>query len=254
MEKRVCLISGGAGGIGAWCALEFSRRGWTVAASFYGDENPHATQELLTRELGEDAPEILPVLLNVVEDDSCRDAADTVIRKFGRIDALINCAGTTRFVPHGNLDDLSGDEFRRVYDVNLIGAFQLTRACATALRESGRGSIVNISSIAGLRGSGSSLAYAASKGALNSMTLSMARNLAPHVRVNAIAPGFVDGGLPARVLPADRYEETVAAQRASAPLRRVSEAKEIAEMAWFISERTPGMTGHVSVIDNGLLL
>src|SRR5690606_3230385 len=129
-----------------------------------------------------------------------------VLATWGRLDAVINCAGTTRFIPHTDLEGLDATEFRRIYDVNLIGAFQLTRASAEALKASGAGAVVNVSSIAGLRGTGSSLAYASSKGALNALTLSNARSLAPTVRVNAIAPGFVDAGLPSRNLPVAQHD------------------------------------------------
>lgn len=108
--------------------------------------------------------------------------------------------GNNPFIPHACLEALDAAEFQRVYDVNLIGAFQLTRACEAAQRAAGDAAVINVSSIAGLRGTASSLAYAASKGALNTMTLSLARSLTPLVRVNAIARGFVDGSLPQRVV------------------------------------------------------
>ncbi len=253
-EQRVCFVSGGASGIGAACVRAFRRQGWAVAASYYGDEDPLAAGAPGDNETGFGTGRVLAVPLDVADDASCREAVRSVLDAWGRIDALVNCAGTTRFVPHEDLAALDAAEFRRVYDVNVIGTFQLTRACAAALAGSGAGSVVNVSSIAGLRGSGSSLAYAASKGAVNTMTLSLARSLAPTVRVNAIAPGFVDGGLPARVLPSERYDQVLHRQRDAAPLRRVSQPAEIAELAWFLCAQATAMTGQVVAIDNGLQL
>ncbi|WP_076858344.1 SDR family NAD(P)-dependent oxidoreductase [Bradyrhizobium mercantei] len=254
MAKPVCLISGGSSGIGAACVVEFVRHGWNVVASYFGDDDPDAAQSYVDREVGSQAGEVLSVGLDVADEESCRRAAVAAVARWGRLDALVNCAGITKFVPHTDLEGIDAAEFRRLYDVNLIGCFQLTRACAAALRSSGAGAVVNISSIAGLRGSGSSIAYAASKGALNSLTLSLARSLAPSVRVNAIAPGFVDGGLPQRMLSHDQYEEVLGRQAATAPLGRVSQPAEIAALTWFMCACAPGMTGHVAVVDNGLQL
>ena len=161
-------------------------------------------------------------------------------------------------IPHGDLEAIDADEFERVYRVNLIGMFQMTRAAAPLLRERSAGTasgcVINISSLASLNGTGSSIAYAASKGAVNSLTLSLARNLAPQVRVNAIAPGMVDDGLLRRVLGDDAYARVIDGMRENAPLKRVSQPSEVAELAWFIAARALAMTGQVLAIENGLLL
>jgi NAD(P)-dependent dehydrogenase (short-subunit alcohol dehydrogenase family) len=170
------------------------------------------------------------------------------------MDALVNCAGTTRFIAHHDLAALDSAEFHRTYDVNVVGMHQMIRACAPALRTSGAGSVVNISSIGGLLGRGSSVAYAASKGAVNTLTLALARALAPEIRVNAIAPGLVEGGLPSRVLAAPDNERVVAAQTTASVLKRVSQPEEVAALAWFITACAPGMTGEVIKLDNGLHL
>jgi 3-oxoacyl-[acyl-carrier protein] reductase len=177
-----------------------------------------------------------------------------VLQRFGRIDALINCAGTTRFIAHSDLAALDADEFHRTYDVNVVGAYQMVRACADALQASGQGTIVNVSSIGGVLGRGSSMAYAASKGALNTLTLALARSLAPAIRVNAIAPGFVEGGLPGRVLDEASCAQVLAAQTAASVLQRVSQPDEVAQLAWFLCTQAPAMTGSVLMMDNGLHL
>lgn len=253
-DRKVCLISGASTGIGAACAVEFCRQGWNVAVSYFGNQGRGEAQAFIDQTLGAGVTRVLPVPLDVTDDESCRAAAAMVLASWGRIDALVNCAGTTRFIPHADLESLDAAELQRVYEVNLIGAFQLTRACATALSASGAGSVVNVSSIAGLRGSGSSLAYASSKGALNTMTLSLARSLAPAVRVNAIAPGFVDGGLPSRMLAPEQHDEILQRQLAAAALRRVSQPSEIAALARFLCDHAPGMTGQIIVANNGLQL
>ena len=166
----------------------------------------------------------------------------------------MHCAATTRFIPHDDFDTLDAAEFHRTYDVNTVGAWRMVRALRPALHASGQGSVVLVSSIGGLLGRGSSMAYAASKGALNTLTLAFARAMAPAVRVNAIAPGFVTGGLPSRVLTPEQHADVERAQTQAAPLRRVSQPDEVAALALFITEKAPGMTGQVVPMDNGLHL
>jgi len=251
--RRVCLITGAATGIGAACAREFAAHGWDLALSWLDDANRVALVDVATEC---EAHGISPLLLHldVGDDASCSAFAAAALQRFGRIDALINCAGTTRFIPHDDFATLTPEEFHRTYDVNTVGPYRMTRACAPALQASGHGSVVHISSIGGVIGRGSSMAYAASKGALNTLTLSLARALGPQIRVNAIAPGFVAGGLPSRVLDAARHEQVLQTQLESAPLRRVSQPEEVAALACFITERMPGMTGEVIQMDNGLHL
>lgn len=252
-HRRVCLITGAATGIGAACAREFAAHGWQLALSWLDEAN---RVELLDVATECEAHGVSPLLLHldVGQDDSCTAFVQGALQKFGRIDALVNCAGTTRFIPHTDLEALTPEEFHRTYDVNTVGLYRMIRACAPALKASGQGSVVNISSIGGVIGRGSSMAYAASKGAVNTLTLSLARALGPQVRVNAIAPGFVEGGLPSRVLDAVRHADVLQVQTESSPLKRVSQPEEVAALACFITERAPGMTGTVIPMDNGLHL
>jgi 3-oxoacyl-[acyl-carrier protein] reductase len=253
----VCVVTGAATGIGAACAREFARRGWNVVICWFGDTQATEANAVANECTGAGASVLLQPL-DVRSDDSCREAARAALQRFSRIDALVNCAGTTRFIPHADLDALDAEEFHRTYDVNVVGMHQMTRACADALRasaaDSGSSAVVNISSIGGVLGRGSSVAYAASKGAVNTMTLAMARALAPHIRVNAIAPGFVEGGLPSRVLGEADHARVVAMQTESSVLKRVSQPEEVAALTWFVATRMPGMTGEVIKMDNGLHL
>jgi NAD(P)-dependent dehydrogenase (short-subunit alcohol dehydrogenase family) len=249
--RPVCLVTGAAGGIGAACVRAFADGGWHVGIAHLPGEAAEAAA--LAAECAAGTTLLLP--LDITDDAACRAAAARAQARWGRIDALVQCAGTTRFVPHADLDGLDAAEFHRTYGVNVVGMYQMARACAPVLAAApGQGAIVNISSIGGLLGRGSSIAYAASKGAVNTMTVALARALAPSVRVNAIAPGFVAGGLPQRVLAADALARVEAAQTAAAPLQRVSQPSEVAALAFFLATAAPGMTGEVLMMDNGLHL
>ncbi len=251
--RRVCLITGAATGIGAACARAFAAQGWDLVLSWLDEGNRVALLDVASEC---EAHGVRPLLqaLDVRQDESCTAFASAALQQFGRIDALINCAGTTRFIAHTELAALEPEEFHRTFDVNTVGLYRMTRACVPALKASGHGSVVNISSIGGVIGRGSSMAYAASKGAVNTLTLTLARALAPQIRVNAIAPGFVDGGLPSRVLDATRHAQVLQAQTENAPLQRVSQPEEVAALAVFLTERAPGITGTVIAMDNGLHL
>jgi len=252
-SPRVCLITGSASGIGAACAQEFARRGHAIGICHL-DEASRPEAEAVAHACEAAGGPAYVQQLDVTRDADCRRAASALLQRFGRIDTLVNCAGTTRFVPHTDLEALDAEEFHRTYAVNLVGAHQMIRACAAALAASGQGSVVSISSAGGVLGRGSSLAYAASKGALNTMTLALARALAPAVRVNAIAPGFVAGGLPSRVLDAGRHEAVLAQQTEASVLKRASQPAEVAALAWFLADCAPAITGEVVLMDNGLHL
>lgn len=253
----VCVITGAASGIGAATAVRFARAGWHVAIGNFDDATRSGALDVEAecRALGVDT---LIFDADVRDDSACRRAAGAVATRWRRIDALINCAGTTCVIPHHALDEIDAAEFERVYRVNTIGLFQMTRAAAPLLRESASearsASVVNVSSLAALNGTGSSLAYAASKGAVNTMTLSLARSLAPHVRVNAIAPGMVDDGLLLRSLDTSQYRDVLARMTGNSPLKRVSQPVEIADLAFFLTDRAPAITGQVIAAENGLLL
>ncbi|MCP2091903.1 UNVERIFIED_ORG: 3-oxoacyl-[acyl-carrier protein] reductase [Paraburkholderia sediminicola] len=253
----VCMITGSASGIGAATALRFAQAGWSVAIGNFDDSTRDAalSVDAACRKAGS---QTLVFDADVGNDEQCVAAVDAVARKWERVDALINCAGTTRVIAHTAFDQIDDIEFERVYRVNLIGLYQMTRAAAPLLRESSSAarstSVINVSSLAGLNGTGSSIAYAASKGAVNTVTLSLARSLAPHVRVNAIAPGMVDDGLLLRVLDGATYDGLLARMTDNAPLKRVSQPAEIADLAWFLATHTPSITGQVIAAENGLLL
>jgi NAD(P)-dependent dehydrogenase (short-subunit alcohol dehydrogenase family) len=190
---------------------------------------------------------------NVTRDADCRALVEQAVAAFGRLDALVNAAGISKMVPQADLDGLSSEDFQRIYAVNTIGPFQMIRAAAPHLKASGNGAVVNIASRAGLTGGGSSMAYAASKGALNTLTLSLARVLAPAVRVNAVCPALVEHGFVERLAP-ESFAERKARQIAVSPLQRIGRPDEVAEtIHWLISSASM-MTGAILELDFGLHL
>lgn len=252
-SRPVCLITGSATGIGAACARTFAANGWDVVICAFDDETMVSATTVESECVARGVRALL-LRLDVRSDDNCVAAARNTVAHFGRLDALVNCAGTTRFIPHKDLDALQASEFTRTYDVNLIGTYQMIRACRDALKASGRGAVVNLSSIAGTAGLGSSVAYAASKGAVSTLTLSLARALAPEIRVNAIAPGYVEGGLPSRVLEAEKLASVEAHYLKTQAIPRFLQVDEVANLAFFLAASAPGITGEIIRMDNGLHL
>ena len=187
--RPVAIVSGSATGIGAACARRLASHGFNVLINYTRSAEAAEKTAARCRESGAKA---LVVQGDVSEDDACRTLVDEAAQRWGAIDVLVNNAGTTRFADPGDLATLSKDDFDRIFAVNVTGAYQLTRAASGHLKRSTYASIVNVSSHSGFSGMGSSMAYAASKGALNTLTLSLASALAPEIRVNAVCPGYVD--------------------------------------------------------------
>jgi 3-oxoacyl-[acyl-carrier protein] reductase len=188
MRDAVAIVTGGGTGIGAAVVRRLAARGVRCVVNYASSRDD---AEALVAEIGETA---VAVQADIVEDDACRALAAAAMEKWGRIDFLVNNAGRTKFANHEDLDALDAEDFVGIYRLNVVAAYQMVRACAPALRESGQGAVVNVASVAGVFGVGSSLAYAASKGAMLTMTKSLARVLAPAIRVNAVAPGYVGTG------------------------------------------------------------
>ncbi len=171
--------------------------------------------------------------------------------EWGRIDALINNAGRTKPAPPGDLEAVSAQDFHDLYAVNLIGAFQMARAVAPHMKARGQGAIVNMSALGALNGGGSSIAYSASKGALNSLTRSLARQFAPHIRVNAICPGFIQTRWMRNMLGEERYESELERLPDLMAIGKVATADEIAAMMVWLIEGADLLTGEVMMVDYG---
>ncbi|MDX2203930.1 MAG: SDR family NAD(P)-dependent oxidoreductase [Hyphomicrobiaceae bacterium] len=252
MKNKIVLVTGGATGLGAAIAVGAARLGAAavIINCTKSLDEAQATAEAV-RAAGAEAGIVQG---DVAEDADCRRIA-AAAERYGRLDALVNNAGITRHVAHANMDGLTKEDFLALYAVNTVGPFQMVRACRPLLEASGRGAVLMTSSIAGVMGIGSSVAYAASKGALNTMTKSLARALAPKIRVNAICPGFID----TRWFTDKFGEEKTDAIRQnvikSAPLKVASTPQDIAETAlFFISDASRHVTGETLLADAGLHL
>ncbi|HYL90696.1 MAG TPA: SDR family oxidoreductase [Burkholderiales bacterium] len=241
---KVALITGGSSGIGAATARELSKRGWRVAINYAHNAD---AAENVAKECGDG----FAVQGDVSLDADCRRIATSVREKLGAIDALVNNAGTTKLVPHDQLDGLSAEDFQRIFALNVIAPFQMVRACREALKAS-RGAIVSVSSVASVLGTGSSVAYAASKAALETMSLSLARSLAPEIRVNAVAPGHTNTPWHPTVRGPQRAAEVEKRYSAIAPLRQISQAEDVADAIVWLIEGARNVTGQVIYVDGGM--
>jgi 3-oxoacyl-[acyl-carrier protein] reductase len=252
LKGKVAIVTGSATGIGASVAIGLARRGANLIVNYSKSESEAQATAEAVRKTGGD---VRVVQGNVAEDADCRKLAEAALEAWGRIDILVNNAGTTKFAAHSNLDALSAEDFQNIYAVNVIGAFQMVRACAPALKASGEGSVVNISSIAAIAGIGSSIAYAASKGALNTMTISLARALAPEIRVNAVCPGFVATPWFSGRFGQDAAARIAEEQAKAAPLNRAADGDEIARtVLFFCGPESRHITGEALLTDGGLHL
>ena len=250
-ENRVAIVTGASSGIGAATARMLAQAGVKVAANYAGNADGAAAVVKACEEAGSEA---IALQGDVSQDAVCRNIVNEVLDRFGRVDILVNNAGTTMSADMSDLDALDAADFQRIYGVNTIGVYQMVRAALPALKASGAGSVVNTSSIAGIAGIGSSMAYAASKGALNTMTLSLARSLAPEIRVNAVCPGFVDSEWWAKQHDEDTIEKLRERARATTPLKRVVSSEDVAEAIMLFALNGRSITGQLLVIDNGMLL
>jgi 3-oxoacyl-[acyl-carrier protein] reductase len=252
LEGKVAVVTGSSSGIGASVALGLARRGADVVVNYSKSAKEGEEVADAARKSG---AQVRAVQANVGSDADCRKLAAAAMEAFGRIDILVNNAGITKFAGHRDLDALSAEDFTNIYSINVIGAFQMIRACAEGLRAHGEGAVVNVSSIAGIEGIGSSVAYAASKGALNTMTLSLARALAPEIRVNAVCPGLVATAWFTERFGEEAFGRVKENYRKTAVLGRVADGDEIAKSVLFLA--TPdsrNITGETLLSDGGFRL
>ncbi|HZZ36311.1 MAG TPA: SDR family NAD(P)-dependent oxidoreductase [Caulobacteraceae bacterium] len=247
----VVLVTGASTGLGRAIAVETASRGAQAVIINYASSADEAAE---TKRLvdAEGAKGVL-VQGDVALDADCRKIA-AAAEPFGRVDSLFNNAGVTKFANnHADLDAVSADDFLRLYGVNVVGAYQMIRAARPLLEAAPQpGAVVNTASIAGVVGIGSSVPYAASKGAMITMTLSLARALAPKIRVNAICPGFIDTPWFGRGMDAERLAAMRAAVAATTPLKAASSAEDIAGAAVFLgSSASRHVTGETLIVDAG---
>ena len=250
-DHPVAIVTGGSRGVGAATAKMLFENGWNVLITC---SSSIEDAKQLAKDCANKNQEVFAFQADVSNDDECMATIDKAIEKWGRIDALINNAGTTKFVwDHSDLDSLDAEDFHYIYGVNVIGPFQMVKAAKEHLLKSTNPCVINVSSIAGIRGIGSSVAYASSKGALNSMTLSMARNLGP-IRVNAVCPGFIEGEWLKRGMGIEMYEGTKKHIQNTAPLGKTCSPESIAEVIMNLIEKSELITGQLITVDGGVSL
>lgn len=248
-NERVAIVTGSATGVGAATARLFASKGWRIVVNYTKSEAEARDTEAACRAAG---TETLLVRGDVADDADCRRLAAAALDAWGRIDALVNNAGVTRFADHRDLEALQAQDFQRVYAVNVVGAYQMIRACAPTMKRQGKGAVVNVSSIAGVTGMGSSVAYAASKAALNSITVTLARALGPEIRVNAVCPGLIEGRWLREGLGEKVYDALRERYRSNTPLQRTAQPEDVAEsIAWLI-EGAQLVTGELLLLDSGM--
>ncbi|MBI1262735.1 MAG: glucose 1-dehydrogenase [Rhizobiales bacterium] len=252
LKDHVAIVTGSATGLGAAVALRLAERGCNVVINYTKSET-EARETLAACE--SKGVEALLAQGDVSEDADCKRIVEATLAKWGRVDILVNNAGGTKFANHADLDELNAEDFLWIYKVNVVGAYQMIRACAEPMKKQGKGKVVNVSSIAGVTGIGSSVAYAASKGALNTMTLSLARSLAPSIRVNAVCPGFIGTRWFSDRFGSQTFEGIKRQQIETTPLARAGTAEDIAtSVVFFCDEGGEHITGETLITDAGLHL
>ena len=250
-DNPVAIVTGGSRGVGAATAKMLSENGWNVLITC---SSSIAEADKVAKSCSNESAQVHALQADVSNDSDCIATINKAIELWGRIDTLINNAGTTKFAwDHSDLNSLDAEDFQRIYAVNVVGPFQMVKAAKEHLLKSANPCIVNISSIAGIKGIGSSVAYASSKGALNTMTLSMARNLGP-IRVNAVCPGFIEGEWLKKGMGNEMYEGTKQHIQNTAPLRKTCSPVSIAEVIVSLMEKSELMTGQLVTVDGGVSL
>jgi 3-oxoacyl-[acyl-carrier protein] reductase len=245
-SRKAALVTGGATGIGRSAVLALARAGYDVALNYSTSEKPAKDTAAEAEKLG---AKTLVVRCDVSDEAAVRDMVKRVGDKFGRLDVLVNNAGTTASWKPKDLDSLSLDEWDRVFAVNVRGLFQVTRACVPLLKAA-KGCVINTASIVGLRPGPQPLPYAASKAAVVNMTKTLAWNLGPEIRVNAVAPGWMEGDWMKRMLK-DKYDDLMGKRAKATPLKRVVTADDVAETMMSLIQGNRFVTGEIIVIDGG---
>lgn len=238
---QVALVTGGGGGIGSAISRRLAGAGASVVITWHSDEaKARRVAESLAGE------NHLVVQASVTDSAALTALAAQIAERYGRLDVLVNNAGITTPVPHADLDGLSDEWIDRILQTNWRGAFAAIRACKELLLAGDGGTVVNLSSVAAVTGIGSNVAYCASKAAMDSMTRSLARALAPKVRVISVSPGWVLGEYAKRMDPA-----YIQQQADMTPLKRLASPEDVAETVWAVAAKLTFMTGNIVPVDGG---
>jgi 3-oxoacyl-[acyl-carrier protein] reductase len=250
-DRKVAIVTGSATGVGAAAAIMLAEHGCNVVINYTRSKDEAEETAQICRDKGVEA---IVFQADVSDDDACRAMVQAAIEAWGRIDYLINNAARTKFNPYENLDGLQKQDFLDIYAVNVVGAYQMVRAVEPHMRKQGAGAIVNNSSIGGVTGIASSMAYAASKAALNLMGKSLAHVLAPEIRINTVVPGMIQTRWLKGGMSEEAYETMLENVTQMVPLKKVATAEEVAEaLIWFL-EGASVVTGETLIVDSGIHL
>ena len=252
-SDQVAIITGSSAGIGEAAAIGVAEGGGKVVINYAS--NADAAEKVVAA-CAAAGGEAIAVKADVSQDANCKTLVEAAMDKWGRLDILINNAGTTKFMNHDDLEGLDASDFEEIYALNLIAPYQMIKHARPHLAKADAPSIVNISSIAGVRGIGSSIAYVASKGALNSATLALARSLGPeNIRVNAVCPGFVGTDWFRNAFGDEMFEQIAEGQRQNTPMGRAGSPQDVkGPILFFAGRASAHVTGQLLVVDAGMLL
>jgi ketoreductase RED2 len=240
LKAKVAIVTGSSSGIGTAVATALADEGASVVIN--SSQSAAAGQAVADALQG-----AMYVAADVADDAACQELVAAAIERYGHLDILVNNAATTRVIAHRDLSAATDEIWQRIFSVNVLGTWHMTRACVPALRATGDAVVINVSSVAGLRATGSSIPYAVSKAGVNHLTVLLANVLAPEIRVNAVAPGLVDTPWTAD------WDDIREAVRRRAPLRRSAQPEDIAEAVMGLIHARH-VTGQVVTVDGGMTL
>jgi len=250
-QRKTAIVTGSATGVGAASALLLAQRGYDVLINY---SRSVAEAQAAAQACRENGADVLIVRADVSDDAECKAMVQSAVDRWGRVDALVNNAGITSFAGAANWDAVDAEAFQRILGVNTLGMFQMVRACTPHLKASGAGCIVNVSSIAGTLGIGSSVPYIASKGAVNALTLYLARALAPEIRVNAVCPGLITSRWFSDGIGEEGYAKLKANYEQTTPLGRACTPEDVAESVVWLVDGARTTTGELLQLDAGIHL
>lgn len=251
VDGKVAVITGSSAGVGRGTAELLASLGAKVVINYaHSKDDAEETVQAIT-DAGGTAH---AVQADVGDDEQCRSLIASAVKNYGALHILVNNAGTTHFIPHEDLDAVTSEVWNDIFAVNLQGVFNCTRAAAPHMRGAGEGAVVNVASIAGIGGGGSSIPYAASKAAVIAMTKSLARVLGPEIRVNCIAPGFIDTRWLRGGMGDDRFEGARETLTQRSPLRGVATPETCADAILGFIQTNTFVTGQTIVVDGGMSL
>lgn len=248
--QSVAIITGGGTGVGQATSMQLARLGWSVVVNY---SRSQSEADSTVADIVAAGGQAIAVQADVADDAACRSLIAVAMKKYGRIDLLVNSAGTTEFIPFSDLDQATDEVWQRLYQVNVLGPFHCARAVREPMLASGGGQIINVSSVAAQLGQGSSIPYCCTKAAIDNLTVSLARTLAPQIRVNGIAPGFIAGRWTKNGL-GDRYEGLVASYEKTLPLGQVCTPSDIAEGIVSLVTGSRLVTGQTLTVDGGMMI